>query len=72
MAKPEPTENVSITMPMNLLHILDYYCRENDLNRTQTINRAVRLYLGTKRARECSFWETEYKRLVEEGKIKEL
>ena len=31
----QPTENVSITM--NLLHILDTYCCENDLNRTQII-----------------------------------
>lgn len=72
MSKGDATENISITMPMNLLAILDHYCRENDLNRTQTINRAVRLYLGTKRARECSFWDAEYQRLVKEGKIKEL
>ena len=72
MAKSEPTENVSITMPISLHAILKFYCHENDLNLTQVLNRATRLYLGTKRARECSFWEAEYNRLVKEGKIKEL
>ena len=69
MTSKEPTENISVSMPMTLLQILDYYCRENDLNRSQAVNRAVRLYLGTKRARECSFWEAEYQRLQAEGKL---
>lgn len=47
MTSKEPTENISVSMPMTLLAILDYYCRENDLNRSQAVNRAVRLYLGT-------------------------
>jgi metal-responsive CopG/Arc/MetJ family transcriptional regulator len=65
----EPTENVSVSVPMCLLPILDHYCSENDLSRSQTINRAIRLYLGTKIAKDPLFWEREYQRLQNEGKI---
>lgn len=69
MPKGEATENVSITMPISLLHILDHFCREADLNRSQTVNRAIRLYLGTKISKECSFWEEFYQKLQKGGKI---
>lgn len=68
MAK-EPTENISVTITMNMLSILDYYCHQNDLTRSQAINRATRLYLGTSIAKDPSFWEREYQRLEDEGKI---
>ncbi|MFA6290140.1 MAG: hypothetical protein WC637_00085 [Victivallales bacterium] len=65
----EPTENISVTMPINLLQILDHFCCECDLNRSQAIARAVRLYVGTKIAKTPAFWDREYHRLQEEGKI---
>lgn len=65
----EPKENISATIPITLLQIADYYGRENDLDRSQIITRALRLYLGTKRAKETSFWNAEYQRLQDEGKI---
>lgn len=68
MPKHEPTENISITMPMNILAILDSYCAEADLNRSQTITRAVRLYLATKIAKAPAFWDQYYNNLQEEGK----
>jgi len=68
MAK-EPTENISITVPMYILPILDMYCGEHDLSRSQTVNRAIRLYLGTKKAKDPEFWQQEYQRLQKEGKI---
>lgn len=68
MAK-EPTENISVTIPINLLTILDLHCCDADLNRSQAVNRALRLYLGTKIAKDNGFWEREYHRLQSEGKI---
>ena len=65
----EATDNVSVTMPISMVEILDHHCCQNDLNRSQAINRAVRLYLGTKIAKDPSFWEREYQRLQDEGKI---
>ena len=65
----EPTDNISITMPMNLLSVLDHYCSEADLNRSQAVNRAVRLYLGTKIAKQPEFWQREYARLEQKGKL---
>lgn len=65
----EPTDNISITMPMNLLAVLDNYCAEADLNRSQAVNRAVRLYLGTKLAKQPEFWAREYDRLQTKGKL---
>jgi len=65
----EPTDNISVTMPMNLLAVLDHYCAEADLNRSQAVNRAVRLYLGTKIAKQPEFWAREYARLDAKGKI---
>lgn len=65
----EPKENISITIPMTMLPLLDLHCRENDLERSQVINRAIRLYLGTKIAKLPGFWEREYHRLETEGKI---
>lgn len=66
------TAAVTINIELTLLAILKYYCRENDLSMTQVLKRAARLYLGTKRAKEASYWAQEYQRLVNEGKIKEL
>lgn len=65
----ESTENISVSIPMNLLAILDHYCSVADLNRSQTVNRAIRLYLATKIAKDNSFWSREYNRLMEESKI---
>lgn len=69
MASKEPTDNISITMPMNLLSVLDHYCAEADLNRSQAVCRAVRLYLGTKIAKQPEFWQREYARLDSQGKL---
>lgn len=68
MAK-EPTENVSWCAPMNLLAIVDHHCCSRDLNRSQVITRAIRSYLATQLAKDKSFWEREYTRLQDEGKI---
>lgn len=68
----EPTENLNTTIPISLLAILDHYCQEADLDRTKVTRRALRLYLGTKIAKENAFWEREYNRLCAEGKIKDL
>lgn len=65
----EPTDNISITMPMNLLAVLDNYCAEADLNHPQAVNRAVRLYIGTKLAKQPEFWAREYDRLQAKGKL---
>ena len=54
---------------MNLLAVLDNYCAEADLNRSQAVNRAVRLYLGTKLAKQPEFWAREYDRLQTKGKL---
>jgi len=69
MSPKEPTENISVSIPMNLLAVLDYYCVEADLNRSQAVNRAVRLYLSSKIAKSNDFWTREYNRLMEESKI---
>jgi len=71
MAK-EPTENVSISMPMNLLQILDHICCTDDLTRSQAVNRAVRLWIGSKLIKDPAFWDREYTRLQSEGKLQEL
>jgi len=65
----EPTENISITVSMGLLSILDYFCKEADLTRSQAVNRAIRLYISSKIAKENSFWERIYARFEKEGKI---
>jgi metal-responsive CopG/Arc/MetJ family transcriptional regulator len=69
VAIKEPTENISVTMPINLLSILDNFCHESDLNRSQAVCRAVRLYIGTKIARTPAFWQEQYQKLQEQGKI---
>ena len=68
MAK-EPTENVSVTIPISMVSILDHFCCQNDLTRSQATTRALRLYLGASMAKEPAFWEREYQRLQEQGKI---
>ena len=65
----EPTENVSITMPITMLEILDHFCGRNDLTRSQATTRALRQYLGASMAKDPAFWEREYHRLQDEGKI---
>lgn len=69
MASKEPTDNISITMPMNLLAVLDHYCAEADLNRSQAVNRAVRLYIASKLTKQPEFWAREYARLDAQGKL---
>lgn len=68
----DPTENVSVAMPSNLLAVLDHFCREMDLSRSQAINRATRLYIGTKLVKTNSFWDKVYQELVNNGKLEEL
>jgi len=68
MAK-EPTENISITVPIFLKEIIDYLCLLEDLNRTQFVTRAIKSYVCQMKAKDLSFWESEYKRMQEEGKI---
>jgi len=65
----EPTENISVSVPISMVEILDHFCCQNDLNRSQVINRAIRLFLGTKIAKDPAFWDREYQRLQAEGKI---
>jgi metal-responsive CopG/Arc/MetJ family transcriptional regulator len=72
MSKCEPTENVSVSVPISLLAITDHFCKEADLTRSQAFNRAIRLYLGTKFSKQPSFWAKVYNELVETGKIKDL
>jgi len=63
------TENISITLPASLLEMLDAMCAEADLNRSQAVGRAVRLYLASKLTKDLSFWDREYQRLQAEGKL---
>ncbi len=65
----EPKENVSITIPISMVEILDHYCRRNDLTRSQATTRALRQYLAASLAKDNAFWEREYTRLQAEGKI---
>lgn len=65
----EATENISITIPIFLKEIIDYLCITEDLNRTQFITRAIKSYVCHKKAFDLRFWEEEYKRMQEEGKI---
>ena len=41
MSKCEPTENVSVSVPITLLAITDHFCKEADLTRSQAFNRAI-------------------------------
>ena len=68
MAK-NPTENISIVIDSNVLSIIDHLSCQLDLSRSQIINRAAKLYLCTQLTKEPAFWETEYRRLQDEGKI---
>lgn len=63
------TENISVTVPIDLLELFDLYCSEADLNRSQAVNRAIRLYLATKICKEPTFWQEQYKRFQDKGKI---
>ena len=65
----EPKENVSVTMPISMVEILDHYCRRNDLTRSQVMTRAARHFLAVSMAKDPAFWEREYHRLQAEGKI---
>ena len=38
MSKCEPTENVSVSVPITLLAITDHFCKEADLTRSQAFN----------------------------------
>jgi metal-responsive CopG/Arc/MetJ family transcriptional regulator len=69
MSKCNPTENISVTIPAQLLAVLDAFCTENDLSRSQMVNRAIRLYLGTKIAKTNEFWAEVYTRMEREGKV---
>ena len=72
MRSAERKENISVSIPEKLLSILDMYVRELDLDRSQIVTRAVRLYLATKIAKSNPFWEKVYQEFAETGKIQEL
>ena len=60
MSKCEPTENVSVSVPISLLAITDHFCKEADLTRSQAFNwlhgdrKAMKEYLKHYRNRPLS------------------
>ena len=69
MSNKIATENISVTIPIDMLELFDLYCHEADLNRSQAVNRAIRLYLATKVCKEPKFWQEQHKRLHDKGII---
>jgi hypothetical protein len=69
MAKEIDKENVTVSLPSSILAMLDHYCHEKDLTRSQAIGRAARLYLATKITQSATFWDEAYQKMTEHGKL---
>lgn len=46
MARENPTETISISVPSNLKALLDEFCNRRELNRSQVATIALRKYIA--------------------------
>ena len=64
MANAVPKESASISFEISVLSVLDKYCFDNCLDRSQVVQRAVQFFLaGTKAVNNRPLWEEEYQKL---------
>lgn len=60
MDKALPSENISVTIKIPILHRLDKFCLRHDLHRSQVIEKAVKRLLAVELADNPEFWQKVY------------
>ena len=57
---PKNNEGITVSIPAFLCELVDKCCIEHDINRSQFVVRAIKLYLAHILAKKNSFWEKIY------------
>ena len=63
--KKGKTENISISLPGNLIDLLDSACDRYDFTRSNLMKRALKKYLAQKYANSPEFWDEAYQRFID-------
>jgi len=68
----EPKENVTVSLSVNLVKVLDHHCCLTEQSRARAITFAIKQYLSTERSKDPAYWEAYYSDLEAKGKFEKI